>query len=305
MDLKDKIKTYFKEGELYRTQGLFDEALDKFKSVEGLIKANHSIRNRNTLLEKLSAQINEINKKLKKEYNQLKAPKVSDDVQGLMKEMFSFDDPEIKGSSSLGGALALAKFGQYDKAIEEFTRLLDNKTLRFEAAKNILHCWIEQKYFDYAVSLFQKWQKTNFFPPDELEKLRLYFQIILKEAGIKREITGIEAQKTIEPESQIDDDDILDISSIRFVLSRGAKKGEKIELEVSFQSGKIIRMLIPKKDKEIIDIIKPGDMIKDMVFYSPVAIFSGTGFVSSKKEIEAGPKRGDYSLEIKIINIAS
>ncbi|MCU0600148.1 MAG: hypothetical protein MUE70_12945 [Desulfobacterales bacterium] len=305
MDLKEKIKTYFKEGELYRTQGLLDEALDKFKSVEELIKSNRSIRDKNNLLTKVSIRIDEINKKLKKEVAPVKPPKLSDDVQGLMKEMFSFDDPEVKGSSSLGGAIALLKFGQYDKAVEEFTRLLDNKTLRFEAAKNILHCWIDQKYVDYAVSLFQKWQKTNFFPPDEMEKLRQYFQSILQGSGVKREIAGIEAQKTIEPESQVDDDDILDINSIRFILVRGNKKGEKIELEVSFQSGKMIRMLIPKKDKEIIDSIRLGDMIKDMVFYSPVAIFSGTGFVSSKKEIEAGPKRGDYSLEVKIINIAS
>jgi tetratricopeptide (TPR) repeat protein len=305
MDFRDKIKTYFKEGEIYRTQGLLDEALDKFKSVEGLIKANRSIRDRDNLLLKISTRIDEINKKLKKDISPLKTPKVSDDVQDLMKEMFSFDDPETQGSSSLGGAIALAKFGQYDKAVEEFTRLLDNKSLRFEAAKNILHCWIEQKYVDYAVSLFQKWQKTSFFTPDELEKIRQYFQNILKDAGIKREISGIEAQKTIEPESQIDDDDILDINSIRFILPRGSKKGEKIELEVSFQSGKMIRMLVAKKDKEIIDTIRSGDMIKDMVFYSTVAIFSGTGFVSSKKEIEAGPKRGDYSLEIKIINIAS
>ena len=214
-----------------------------------------------------------------------KAPKVDDDIQGLMKEMFSFDDPAIKGSSTLGGAIALARFGQYDKAIEEFTRLLDHKSLRYEAAKNILYCWIEQKYVDYAVSLFQKWQKTDFLPADELEKLRLEFQKTLQDAGVKREISGLEAQKTIEPESEIDDDDILDINSIRFILTRGPKKGEKIELEVSFQSGRIIRMLIPKKDKELIESIKSRDMIKDIVFYSPVAIFSGTGFVSSNKEI--------------------
>jgi tetratricopeptide (TPR) repeat protein len=305
MDLRNKIKTYFKEGELYRTQGLLDEALDKFKTLERLIKSEHHILNKNSLLAKITLRIDEINKKLKKQITPSKPPKVSDDVQGLMKEMFSFDDPETKGSSSLGGAIALAKFGQYDRAIEEFTRLLDNKTLRFEAGKNLLRCWIEQKYVDYAVSLFQKWKKTNFFSPDEMEKLRQYFQNCLSEAGITREIAGIEAQKTIEPESQIDDDDILDINSTRFVLTRGHKKGEKIELEVSFQSGKMIRMLVPKKDKEIIDAIKPGDMINDMVFYSPVAIFSGTGFVSSRKEIEAGPKRGDYSLEIKIIDIAS
>ncbi len=305
MDLREKIKKYFNEGELYRAQGLLDEALDKFKTIEKLIKQNDHIRNKQALLEKLSARISEIHQKLQKEYTPSKPPKVSDDVQGLMKEMFSFDDPETKGSASLGGAIALAKFGQYEKAIEEFTKLLENKTLRFEAAKNILNCWIEQKYVDYAVSLFQKWQKTNFFPPDEISKLQQYFQHILKQAGIKREITGIEAQKTIEPESQVDDDDILDINAVRFVLTQGPKKGEKIELEVSFQAGKMIRMLIPKKDKAVIESIKTGDLIQDMVFYSPVAIFSGTGFVSSKKEIEAGPKRGDYSLEIKIMSIAS
>ena len=305
MDLVEKIKTYFKEGEIYRTQGLLDEALDRFKAVEEIVKANKSIRNRKDLLVKISKRINQINIKLHKEDKPLKPPKVSDDVQGLMKEMFSFDDPEVKGSSSLGGAIALAKFGQYDKAIEEFTRLLEYKSLRFEAAKNILMCWIEQKYVDYAVSLFQKWQKNNFFPADEMEKLSVYFQDILKNAGIKREISGIEAKKTIEPESEIDDEDILDINAVRFVMPGGPKKGEKVELDVSFQSGKYIRIIISQKDKELIDSIKPGDMIKEIIFYSPMAIFSGTGFVSSKKEIEAGPKRGDYSLEIKIINIAS
>jgi tetratricopeptide (TPR) repeat protein len=305
MDIAEKIKKYFKEGEIYRAQGLLDEALDKFRAVEEFLKANQSIRNRNGLLAKISKRIDELNIQLQKEYKPLKPPKVSEDVQGLMKEMFSFDDPEIKGSSSLGGAIALAKFGQYDKAIEELTRLLEYKTLRLEAAKNILMCWIEQKYVDYAVSLFQKWQKTDFFSSDEMERLRNYFQDILNDEGIKREITGIEAKKTIEPESEIDDEDILDISAVRFILPGGSKKGEKVELDVSFQSGKYIRMIIPKKDKELLNSIKTGDMIKEIIFYSPVAIFSGTGFVSSKKEIEAGPKRGDYSLEIKIINVAS
>lgn len=305
MDLAEKIKAYFKEGEIYRTQGLLDEALNKFKAVEALINANENIRNRNNLLAKITKRINEINLKLHKEDQPLKPPKVSEDVQGLMKEMFSFDDPDIKGSSSLGGAIALAKFGQYDKAIEELIRLLEYKTLRLEAAKNILRCWIEQKYVDYAVSLFQKWQKSEFFSSDEMEQLLVYFQEILKETGVKREIAGLEAKKTIEPESEVDDEDILDINAVRFVLPGGPKKGDKVELDISFQSGKYIRMIIPRTDKELINSIKPGDMIKEIIFYSSVAIFSGTGFISSKKEIEAGPKKGDYSLEVKIINIAS
>ena len=64
-------------------------------------------------------------------------------------------------------------------------------------------------------------------------------------------------------------------------------------------------MIIPRKEKNLIDSINPGDLIKDIVFYSPVAIFYGEGFVSSKNAIDAGPKKGDFSLEIKIIKIVS
>lgn len=305
MDLVTKIKSTFKEAELYRSQGLLDEALDKYTAIEALIKANSKIRQRKAILEKLSAKINELNQKMKRISTPATPPKVPEDAQDLIKEMFTYDDPETKGSSSLGGAIALVKFGQYDKAIDELNRLLEYKTLRLEAAKNILWCWLQQNYVDYAVSLFQKWQKTEFFPPDELALLGNHLKEILASAGIQREIRGIGLQKTIEPDSEIDEDDILDISATRFSLPGGPRKGEKVEFEVSFQSGKYIQFIIPKKENDLISGLKPGDMLKDIVFYSSAAIFSGTGFLSSKKAIEAGPKRGDYSFSIKIINIKS
>lgn len=305
MDLINKIKTAFKEAELYHSQGLLDEAIDKYTMVEALIKANSNIRQRKALLGKISSRINELNQKMRRISTPTPPPKVSEDAQVLMKEMFSYDDPEARGSSTLGGAIALVKFGQYDKAIEELTRLLEYKSLRLEAAKNILWCWVQQNYVDYAVSLFQKWQKTQFFPPEELALVQGHFQEVLTAAGITREIAGIELQKTIEPDSEIDDEDILDISATRFGLPGGSRKGEQVEFEVSFQSGKYIQIIIPKKEKDLISGLKPGDMLKDIVFYSPMAIFSGTGFLSSKKEIEAGPKRGDYSFSIKIIDIKS
>jgi hypothetical protein len=64
-------------------------------------------------------------------------------------------------------------------------------------------------------------------------------------------------------------------------------------------------MIIPRNEKDLIDSINPGDLLKEIVFYSPVAIFSGEGYVSSKNAIDAGPKKGDFSLEIKIIKIFS
>lgn len=305
MTLGDKIKAYYQEAELYETHGLLVESLEKFRAIEGLIKANQNIRNRNSLLEKISARIETLKKTIQRLDGSKKAVEASPDAQSLMKEMYSFDDPEAKGSSSLGGAIALAKFGQYDKAIEEFNRLLEYDALRLEAAKNILWCWLEQNYGDYAVSLYQKWRKANLFPPTEITSIQNYFIELIKEKGlnIEIELEGIESQQTVEPDSEIDEDELLDINSVKFALPRGTREGERVELEVTFQSGNYIRMIIPRKEKTLIESIKPGDLFKDMTFYSAMAIFSGEGYVSSRNEINAGPKKADTSLEIKIIKI--
>ena len=307
MNLGEKIKAYFQEAELYQTHGLLAESLEKFRAIEGLIKANQNIRNRNSLLEKLSTRVESLKKTIQRLDGSNKPPQASPDAQSLMKEMYSFDDPDAKGSASLGGAIALAKFGQYDKAIEEFNRLLEVDSLRLDAAKNLLWCWIEQNYAEYAVSLYQKWRKAKLFPPAEISVIQNYFTELIKHKGLdlELEIDGLESQKTVEPDSELDEDELLDINSVRFTLPRGKREGEKIEMEVSFQSGQYIRMIIPRKEKDLIESIKPGDLFKDMVFYSPVAIFSGEGYVSSRNEINAGPKKGDSSLEIKIIKIVS
>ena len=305
MDLGEKIKKYYKEAELYNSHGLLAEALEKYRSVEGLVKSTQNIRNRKGILKQIALKIESTTQKVQKFDRRKTTPEVADDAQSLMKEMFSYDDPEAKGSSDLGGAIALAKFGQYDKAIEELSRLVEYDALRLEAAKNILWCWVQQNYSEYAVSLYQKWRKNKLFPPEEVNLIHDYFTELMDKAGVDHEIDELEAQKTIEPDSEIDDDELLDISAVRFVLPRGQKEGEKIELEISFQSGKYIRMIIPRNEKALIDSINPGDLLKEIVFYSPVAIFSGEGYVSSKNAIEAGPKKGDFSLEIKIIKIFS
>ena len=305
MELGQKIKKYFKEAELYNSHGLLAEALERYKSVEGLVKSSRSIKNSEKILNQIASKIEATSNMIQKLDGKKATPEVAEDAQSLMKEMFSFDDPEAKGSSALGGAIALAKFGQYDKAIEELSRLLEYDSLRLEAAKNILWCWVQQNYAEYAVSLYQKWLKNKIFPPEEANIIHDYFNELMDKAGVDHEIDAIESQRTIEPDSEVDDDDILDISAAKFVLPRGPKEGEKIELEISFQSGKYIRMIIPRNEKALVDSINPGDLLKEIVFYSPVAIFSGEGYVSSKNAIDAGPKKGDFSLEIKIIKIFS
>ncbi len=305
MNLGEKIKKYFQEAELYASHGLLAEALEKYQAVEGLVRSSGKIRNRDGILNKLAVKIKETSQKLNKLDRIQPMREVNEDAQSLIKEMYTFDDPEAKGSAVLGGAVALAKFGQYDKAIEELNRLLEYDKLRLEAAKNILWCWVQQNYGEYAVSLYQKWRKQKLFPPDETEVIQAYFNELMDGAGVEHELEELECQQTIEPDSEVEDEDILDISAVKFVLPGGPRKGESIELEISFQSGKYIQMIIPRREKELTDSIHVGALIKNMIFYSPVAIFYGEGFVSSNNAIDAGPKKGDFSLEIKIIKIVS
>jgi hypothetical protein len=46
--------------------------------------------------------------------------------------------------------------------------------------------------------------------------------------------------------------------------------------------------------------LKVGTKLNDIEFYSPFAMFKGAGIVTSNTKIATGPKRGDFSLDIKV-----
>jgi hypothetical protein len=75
-----------------------------------------------------------------------------------------------------------------------------------------------------------------------------------------------------------------------------------VEFDVNFQSGSMLSLIISKKDQDLIDDFKAGTKLKDVQFYSPIAIFNGSGVVSSKTQIKSGPKQGDFCLDIRIMS---
>jgi len=303
MKFNEKVKSLIKEAELYKSQGLLNEALDTYKRVKELIESTQNVKNKDSFLNKITNKIDKLYTQMETELSVPKPPTVSEEAQSVIKEMVTEDDPESKGSSSMASALALARFGQYEQAIEEFTRLLPQAPLRAEAAKNIVWCWIQQGEVDKALGRVKQWMVGNVLSLDEVNGVRSYFEDLVKKSGLDTKISSDKIQKNLEPESEVEDQDILDINSTRFTLPRGSRKGETVELEISFQAGKYLKMLVSKKDKQFIESLSVGDQLTGMIFYSPMAIFSGTGYVSSNVTINAGPKKGDYSLEIKILNI--
>lgn len=303
MKFDEKVKSLLMEAELYKSQGLLNEALSAYKRVEGLIEATRNVRNKKNFLDKIAVKIEALYHQMERENVDSAPPKVSKEAQNVMKEMVAPDEPEAKGSASLASAIALAKFGQYDQAIEELTQLLSDASIRLEAAKQIIWCWVKKQEVEKGLARVKQWKSGDVLSLEELTEVRDYFEELVQKAGMDTRVSTDQIQKDLEPESEVDDEEILDVGSTRFELPRGPRKGESVELEVSFQAGKYLKMLVPKKDKQIIDNLKVGDQLNSMIFYSPIAIFSGTGYVSSKVSINAGPKKGDYSLEVKILNI--
>jgi hypothetical protein len=245
------------------------------------------------------------------------------EIQNLIKAKFSFSTD--KESAALDGAIALTKFGQFERAIKEFKELLKMESFRLVAAKNILRCYFASSTYsvDGAVSQYKEWLALDLFTPGQLEKIKVFLENLLKEKGVEIKLPDVKEEKAVvkeevtaksapakampatkpfieTPGSGKEEDDFLDVSSVGIVLEAGGKKHSEITLDVSFQSGNMVCLIVPFREKLLIESMKAGLRLNNVQFYSPIAILNGSGVVAAFTKIGSGPKMGNYSLDLKM-----
>ena len=299
MDIKTQLKTLLKQAELYRSHGLLDEAHEKYEDAVKLIQKNEQIENRQKLLDAISKKIRAVMNVRHKMKKAPRSPEMSAKVQDLIKNLFSFSKDKDKDTEELEGAIALAEFGQYERALTEFNELIKKDSLRVVAAKNILRCHIALSSLDDAVSQYQQWVSSNIFSSGQMDKVRIFLQDLLDKKGIDRTLPTVKESADIKEEEK-PEEEFIDISLIGITLDSGPQKGRLIELDVNFQRRNIISMIISSEDQDLIEAFEVGVRLSDIQFYSPLAVFKGSGIVSAKTLIDSGPKQGDYRLDIKI-----
>jgi tetratricopeptide (TPR) repeat protein len=302
MSVKSQIKLLLREAEIYRSQGLLIEAKGKYNDAIDRISKLDQAKNKEELVQAITRKI----KSLTISYHQIEraqeAPKMPPKVQDLVKNLFSFSHDKDEDKAALEGAITLAKFGQYDRALEEFTELTKRDSLRVVACKNILRCCISVYSPEEAVERFKKWLKDDLYSPEQLQKIRLFLEDLLEKRGTEVQLPMVpDADDHAVDENRMDED-LIDISSIGITFESGPQKGRMVEMEVSFQSGNMISLIVSSKDRALIENLKVGFRLNDVQFFSPIAIFQGSGIVMAKTKINSGPKRGDYSLDIKIVS---
>lgn len=305
MDLKSRLTGLLREGEIYGKQGLFHESLQKYREARRLIQASGGIKNQDSLLAALTRKIQTFEVAARK-VDQIPAEaQMSAQQQDLVKKLFAYSPDNDPDSVAVEGALALAKFGQFKRALAEFRDMLPKESLRLAASKNIIRCYMAMSDVQEAVDVYGQWMQSDLFSRRQLDHLRVFLQNLVDQRGIDVSLPQTsDDEQTAEhamAADEIDEEEILDISSIVIHFDSGPYSGKQLELDVSFQTGNVISLLISSHEKEIIDNLTVGVKLENLQFFSPIAIFKGSGVISAKNKIDAGPKQGDYSLDIKII----
>lgn len=323
MNIAKQIKTLLQEAELYHSQGLLDEALLKYHYVENLIQGHEQLKNRIKLFDAVSKKIQRLENDIQRIEKAPKKPEVSAKIQDLIKKLFTFTPKMNEDARALEGAVALAKFGQFKRAILEFKVLLKKDSLRVAAAKNIVRCHMALSSVDDAVAEYEQWLSENIFLPNQLQRLRIFFENVLKKEGIDKilpqtkmsaddmeTIIHIPEIHQVKPhayendgfkieDDEIEDDEDLDINSIGITFDSGPQKDQVFEFKVRFQLGNVVSLLIPGREKDLVENFKAGTTINDVQYYSNIAFFNGSGLITAVKKIKIGPLRGDYCVDIE------
>ena len=309
MDIKQRLKSLLQEAEIYRSQGLISEAYGKYQDAEKMVNSLGNLKNKASLLSAISDKITALNFTIEKVEKGPTSPELSKKAQDLIKNLFAFSENKDEDAAALEGAVVLAKFGQFDRAIEDLNALLARESIKVEAAKNILRCHMATAATQEAVNLYHQWHSQDTFLPNQLEQVRVYLEDALTKKGVAVDLPSpVVSFEDVVTEQQVDgpmagegsEEEFLDITSIGITFESGPRKGKMVEFDVNFQSGNMLSLIISKQDQGLIEDLKAGMELKDIQFYSPIAIFNGSGVVSSKTQIKSGPKQGDFCLDIKI-----
>ena len=136
------------------------------------------------MLDKIHKRMASLQKTIEKVASATDTPEIPKEIQDLIRDKFSFASDS--NEKALEGAIALAKFGQYDRALAEFDALLHIDSHRMVAAKNIVRCHMSLEDFDGLIAKYGQWLTQEVFPEEQIANLKSFIQGMLDKKGIDK-----------------------------------------------------------------------------------------------------------------------
>lgn len=303
MDELSRINSLLKEADVYQYQGLLAQSKEKYETILNTIQISENLSGNQDLLHRVQNKIRKVQDAIEEVDRAPDTIQLSEEVQSLITKLFSFS--KNSESAAVEGAVALATFGQYEKALDEFRRLLDEGIMPLTVAKNLLRCHLSLGQPEMAVSQFEDWCSQNSFSGGELIKLRDFLQLILEREGIQTDLPEVEVTSLVEEvETDADKDvfseDIFGIISVRIIFNNEFLMGSMRDFDVIFQFGNAITFEVNGTENELLDYFEPGVHLSRVQCYADFFLFNARGVISEKREITTGPKKGLYSIVLTL-----
>lgn len=178
----EHIKSLIKQAETYNSHGLLKDAKKKYSELLEFLRNHVSFASNVELIDSIIEKITLVENEMAEIDLENDIPDLSKEVQDLIIQLFAFS--EDKYIANIEGTVALAKFGQFDRALKELERIT-NEGIRIESKQNIeeinkhfteITSYLKDSYKDikkqsfqimrYAKNLAQSYQKLR-----EKEKL--------------------------------------------------------------------------------------------------------------------------------------
>jgi len=291
---RDHIASLLKEANVYQTQGLLEESKEKYLEALEIIKNNEYLSKDKHLIDSVNNKIRSAEDALDEVDKEPETAELPEEVQNLITKLFSFSkDNDV---AAIEGAMALATFGQYEKALDEFQRLLNEGVLPMTVAKNMLRCHLSFATHEAAISQFKHWVSRNTFSIEDLNCLRLFLENSLEREGIKADLPQVDKVSSDKGIKEETDQDVLEILSFRVILDDGPMKGQEKDFDVIFQLGNSVTFDLKANEEDPSGFFEPGTKLDRIQCYSNFFFFNTKGTISEKKMVTTGPKRGSYSI---------
>jgi tetratricopeptide (TPR) repeat protein len=292
------LKSFFREADIYYKQGLFSQSMKKYSEIMELIKNNPDFSGNTSLLEFVDKKIETLKGEIEDIDNETDPPELDDDTQGLISDLFSFSGN--REMAAIEGASALVSFGQYDKALKEFERLIDSRIYPLVAAKNMLECLVSHLSSERAVIQYRQWVSSNIFTKMELKHLREYLLELLKNRGQDDNDSSFTNDTQLGGEKAAESNEILEIFSVVAFIEKGSCEGKQVNLDVACQISNNLSCLVKPEDKDTINALTPGLRISQVHCYSLESVLTTSALVLQREQIMSGPQKGCYSFDIKL-----
>lgn len=301
MSDQDALQALLNEAELYQSQGLLVESKERFSQALEFMKEKSAPEEAKDLYRDIEARIANVEQELIEVSQEPERSDLSRDEQDLIRNLFSFSQDDA--SAAMEGAVALAKFGQYDEALTEFKKLLREGTMPIMAAKNIIRCYLSISSLPAAIAEFEQWVSGKILSQEDLQHIRAFLQDVLDKEGIQMELPSLSdadkpVEEALEKKSQSEQErGPFDITTVIFEWEWGSDKIGPMEFSDPLQSGNNMSIVVSPHEAKV---FKPGKRLMNVQFYTPIAVFRSTVAIKGQTQIDQGPKQGHYRLDFAI-----